>query len=431
LIAVSTSEDIKRYFTRLPLDEEFLDINADTREIKIPSSFARNGVGVQGDEMAEVVYFKINRYFDAMDLASNDMNIIIQWEAKDADKQAIIGISPNYGKDIETSPGDIIFGWPIYSELTKNPGTIKFAVRFFSFGEVDPETGLRTLNYSLATLPAELSIGATLDYDLISGAVKTVDRGNIITGRIKSSGVHDASSPIPGTPDITTPLYAIDELDPTVRVVDLPVEEHGTRTLAIAAKPHDFGAIIYDWKQWPYNPVTGDYSSPNSLTTGVSYSYEEVTSIGDDVYYRIENTIGTNIPAYMPVVIDDVLESTEYNGEGFTEKGSGATIKLYKRLSQAEIENVGLYTVNVGARYGTNYSVENVMAETVEEAKVVGIKVPGPYKPVIATPEPGPGISVTEDGVTHIIVNNGSTVLAANATKGEIGKSESEVGANP
>ena len=114
IIALSSSEDIKRYFTRLPLDEEFFEIDANTRNIKVPSSFARNGVGVQGDEMAEVIYFTIDRYFDAMDLYNTD--IVIQWEAKDKNRQTVAGISPNYGKDIGTIPGKIIFGWPIYSE---------------------------------------------------------------------------------------------------------------------------------------------------------------------------------------------------------------------------------------------------------------------------------------------------------------------------
>ena len=165
LITVSSNENIKSYFLRLPLDEELFEINANTRAISIPRSFSSNGVGVQGDETAEIIYFSIDRYFDHTDLANEDMNIIIQWETRDKNRQVITGISPNFGKDIETIPGKIIFGWPIYSELTESPTPIRFAVRFFQLGAADGE-GIRPLTYSLATLPAEISVGATIDYDL-------------------------------------------------------------------------------------------------------------------------------------------------------------------------------------------------------------------------------------------------------------------------
>ena len=101
LITVSSNENIRSYFLRLPLDEDLFEINANTRAIEIPSSFSANGVGVQGDETAEIVYFSIDRYFDHMDLANEDMNIVIQWETKDANGETITGISPNFGKDID------------------------------------------------------------------------------------------------------------------------------------------------------------------------------------------------------------------------------------------------------------------------------------------------------------------------------------------
>lgn len=426
LISVSSTEDIKRYFTRLPLDEDFFEINADTRAIKIPSNFSRNGVGVQGDEMAEVVYFTIDRYFDSMDLASSDINIVIQWEAKDASKKTIVGISPNYGKDIETIPGKIIFGWPIYSELTETAGTIKFAVRFFSLGEAD-ENGVRALNYSLATLPAEVSVGATLDYDLINKTMMEVDRGKIITGRIKNTGVYDPSIPVPGTPVISTPLYVIGE-DATVRIVDLP-SDGSSLELGVSARPYDIGAILYSWKQWPYDTATGEYSNNTvSLTSDVDNGvYEEMKEdLGDDTYYRITSSEGATPVVYEPISVSDYLASEEYDEDnGGFEKADGGFVKLYKRLSVASVDEVGIYTVDIGARYGTNV-VENTMAKT------AGIKIPGPLKPVVNLPEAGGNVSVTEeDKVTHIIVDNGVAVLEANATPGEDEKDASEVGNNP
>jgi hypothetical protein len=66
---------INRKYTVLPLDEEHFEINANTRAINIPASFKKNGVAVQGDDLAEVLYFKIDRYFDYMDLNNTDIFI--------------------------------------------------------------------------------------------------------------------------------------------------------------------------------------------------------------------------------------------------------------------------------------------------------------------------------------------------------------------
>lgn len=426
IIDVSSSEDIKRYFTRLPLDEDFLEINANTRAIKIPTAFARNGVGVQGDEMAEVVYFTIDRYFDAIDLANEDIKIIIQWEARDRNKQPIVGISPNYGKDIETIPGKIIFGWPIYSELTQTAGNIKFAVRFFSFGEA-AEDGLNTLTYSLATLPAELSIGSTINYDLLDSSIREIDRGSVITGRIKNTGIYDPSIPIPTTPIISTPLYVIGE-DSTVRIIDLATGNDPARQLAISATPADIGAIIYDWKQWPYDSTTGEYSNnPVSLISNIDNgTYVEMTeNLGNDTYYRITSSEGSTPVVYAPISVDDFLASTEYDPfvQGFN-AADGSVVKLYKKLSVATVTQVGIYTVNAGARYGTNV-IENVMNKT------DGVKIPGPLKPTITDPETSENISVTADHVTHVITNDGTAVLKVNAVAGETGKAATEVGESP
>ena len=50
-------------FVRLPVDEDFFAVDLNTRKITIPSSFKTVGLGVQGDKFAEVIYFKVDRYF--------------------------------------------------------------------------------------------------------------------------------------------------------------------------------------------------------------------------------------------------------------------------------------------------------------------------------------------------------------------------------
>ena len=72
---ISNLGRINRKYTILPLDEDHFEINANTRAINIPASFKKNGVAVQGDDLAEILYFKIDRYFDYMDLNNCDIYI--------------------------------------------------------------------------------------------------------------------------------------------------------------------------------------------------------------------------------------------------------------------------------------------------------------------------------------------------------------------
>ena len=51
----------KKYL-RLPLDEPMFEIDANTRKIAVPEEFKANGLSVQGDHLAETVYFVIDRY---------------------------------------------------------------------------------------------------------------------------------------------------------------------------------------------------------------------------------------------------------------------------------------------------------------------------------------------------------------------------------
>ena len=412
LITVSSNENIKSYFLRLPLDEELFEINANTRAISIPRSFSSNGVGVQGDETAEIIYFSIDRYFDHTDLANEDMNIVIQWETRDKDRQVITGISPNFGKDIETIPGKIIFGWPIYSELTESPTPIRFAVRFFQLGAADGE-GIRPLTYSLATLPSEISVGATIDYDLINRTVQEIDKGKMITGRIKNVGIYDPSIPTPKVPTISTPLY-IDGKEADVRIADLP--EEGGITLKVSAHPTDIGAVQYNWRKFAYDSATGEYADgSDALEAGVDNGvYEEVTTdLGDDLYYRITSAQNDSVIAYSPISKEDYLENTIYNTkqEGFETK-DGNFIKLFKRYSTATVDSVGIYTVRVGARNGVN-TIEQKFADSNEE-KATGIMIPGPLKPTIETPA-----EAADDGIIHIIAQDGAITLSTTAYKSE------------
>lgn len=145
-------------YTILPLNEEPFVINANTREIEPSASFPRNIVGVQGDQVAEIIYFKIDRYFDAMDL--NTQNIYIEWENAAGEK----GLSSEYVRDITSEPNYIIFGWPLAKQITDYAGVIKYAIRFYGFK--DDAAVNKEIVYSFATQPASIIIQPSMNYEI-------------------------------------------------------------------------------------------------------------------------------------------------------------------------------------------------------------------------------------------------------------------------
>ena len=149
----------------LPIEEELFKIDANTREINIPKHFATHGVGVQGDEIAEILYFSIDRYFDAIDLA--DMKILIQWSREGDDLSENLDLT--YKRSLEHTSGEIIFGWPVSSAMTSEPGNIKFAIRFY---RIDDDNKLW---YSFSTKTATIKIQKGLDFQLSKDAIALAD----------------------------------------------------------------------------------------------------------------------------------------------------------------------------------------------------------------------------------------------------------------
>ena len=173
-----------RSFIRLPLDEPFFEIvdggNNGRRIIKVPVDFQKNGISIQGDESAEIVWFSIDRYYDSFDLMgpskadiNNDANpkmplyIMIQWETKN--NRGVIPAFLDYDdRPFLGDDGKLYFGWAITSEMTQDPGNLKFNVRFFQFtGDTNPETGKPVLAFGLNTQTATVKVNPAINYDIV------------------------------------------------------------------------------------------------------------------------------------------------------------------------------------------------------------------------------------------------------------------------
>lgn len=166
-------EDIDPIFTILPPNEGYFSINADTRDIEVPDAF-KAGVSVQGDDIAEIIYFKIDRYFDAIDLAQKQ--IVIQWQHEsdaNSSKQNTKFLSAAYKRSLQAEPGFIVFGWPITKEVTAKPGNINFSVRFYSI-ETNEITGEQYIDYSFSTVTKNIKIKPSLNFNLTQDALNNV-----------------------------------------------------------------------------------------------------------------------------------------------------------------------------------------------------------------------------------------------------------------
>jgi hypothetical protein len=96
-----------------------------------------------------------------------------------------MGISTELIRDIQSQKVKIIFGWALDQKITKDAGTVEFAVRFYSIEKDD--TGADIIQYSLSTLPAKIHISKGMNMDILSNDIDifTKEEQQFIFDRIK------------------------------------------------------------------------------------------------------------------------------------------------------------------------------------------------------------------------------------------------------
>lgn len=122
--------------------QPLIDIDLNKREILLPSEY-QDFLSMERDHYAETVYFRVDRYFEDVDL----FRTVIVVEYIDATGENA-RIFPVALKDIYSEPGKIIFAWCIGNEATRVAGTIKFAVRFYLVNQQE-----KKFDYNLNTQP--------------------------------------------------------------------------------------------------------------------------------------------------------------------------------------------------------------------------------------------------------------------------------------
>lgn len=136
----------------LPTAEKIYEIDLTTRKIDSPEYLS-----VAQDHQSETIYFKINRYFDYMDLATT--TCIVRY--KNAAGRARIYTVPFYDTVTCSSEDKMIFPWCIDGEATAVAGPVQYSICFYKI----QGKGINELEfiYNLNTLPAESKVMYGLD----------------------------------------------------------------------------------------------------------------------------------------------------------------------------------------------------------------------------------------------------------------------------
>lgn len=135
-------KQLDRYY-RIPYDEPVYEIDLDTRTVKAPEFLS-----VLEDHNAEVIWFKVNRFYDDVDLYGSTCWI----QFKNALKESYISVT--IPKVIVESNHDILYiPWPISGCATKAAGTIEFSFQFFKMSE-----DKQRVFYTIHTKPASSKI---------------------------------------------------------------------------------------------------------------------------------------------------------------------------------------------------------------------------------------------------------------------------------
>lgn len=332
---VQNNETKLGQFLALPLDEPVFNIDADTRRIDIPKAFATNGVGVQGDHGAETLYFRINRFFDAIDLGNT--NILIQYELPDeTDSTLQFGTCPAVFKQLVSEPqeGDfVIFGWELENKITKNPGNVKFAIRFIKDG-TDESTGKKIQTYSFSTLTTTIGINKALS---LTDEQLTVDNTIVqnIINRIENSPNPD------NTVKLQTPTFVLPSGAATVNLTLEEKDENGKFTGTyygelVSQAYGKGGKIIYTWYKdnTPYSSV----QKPEEFYEQLDTEYQSTATTAN---------INYNLTYYQQNGSTYSIYPLKENEETFP---SPETTPLYVKKCKQIVKHAGEYQVGAQAR---------------------------------------------------------------------------------
>lgn len=290
-------------FLMLPLDEPVFEIDANKREITVPAVFKKNGISVKGDEIAESLIFRINRFFDYADL--NEMIVQVQWE--NANKEQ--GISDIYVVDAERSADYLYLMWPLTEKITRYPGTIKFSVRFYNALESGK------LAYSFATKIAAATINDGHNFNMTDGSLGDVDTASMqfanAIANSKNTAAEEAAAPyflLNLDSKENDPSENADYIDTANGVLEAYIDADNTpQILRVQATTTDTGIIGYEWYYVDTLQPGNMGGKLYRLKSSADYQpCTDATAIPNKKYYVQSGVDNLGEPEYSEVKFEDI-----------------------------------------------------------------------------------------------------------------------------
>ena len=332
----------------LPIDEPLFEINANTRTIKIPDEF-KNGISVQGDEVAETIFFSIDRYYDTTDFYDDYIVPVIQWKYADENGPGAYHLSATTGKavieDLSSKTGGtikVVFGWPVSSEVTYRAANIQFSVRFYTI--VDENNKLitewekysdGTLEYSFSTLNAVTKINPSLEVKMDEGNFSYHNKNHLLWKRMRNSKPADLNL------QAIAPI--IEYFKPEAgSIADL--DESNQLTMAFKAA-YPSGTVASRLNEQIYEVWRIDHEDNEEIVaTGIAPSiYEDINSEDFGItHFETKDTIRNSTDVYYQKVVD------ENDNETYIVYDEQELIKgLFKKAQTYVVDKAGKYKVKV------------------------------------------------------------------------------------
>lgn len=335
-------------YLMLPLDEDPLEVDANTRTITVPANFKKSGVGVQGDIIAETLFLRIDRFFDYMDFL--DAEAYVQWKLPDGKEGASIITHKDY--ESEHSLGKLILVWPLTGAVTEQTGNLQFSLRFIR------RSG-NEIVYSWNSLPCTISIKSALKADMDYADYDVADA-------LFLTAIKDSSHTSKGD-DVTPPEFTADAgFGFTQSAVDHllakanGVQDANSMLMEAAAFITDQGRLTYEWEYRSLDGQTvytgGALEVGDDIKAGVAYRLtEDEAAIKNKTYYKKNGNV-----------------YVEYDVQDFADdKGKGIIYERYAfcRIANGDDRVTGLYTLTAVHKLGFD-----------SEKKSISVKIPGPEK---------------------------------------------------
>lgn len=360
-VIASLSKYINSKYRILPLGEPYFDIDINTRQILPPNG--NNTYAVKGDDYAETIYFKIDRYFDNIDLASK--NIVIEWDNGTKDGK---GMTEESVRDLVSEPEYIIFGWTLTKEATSAGNSLKFTIRFYDY---DSTEGVR---YSLSTMPSTIFIRDSLNHDFKDY--------KIIKPSERISNLLLQDNDINGIVKINAPEFFLNLSTDLINGTDLG-------EIKVLAYSKDSGTLTYKWYKGSELSEGGQVLNVEEVIPDQDITLIEVQSID-----KIEESL---IPYSVYCLNTDpgsILNTREEIEDAF-EEGK----KVYCKYGVYEIEKSGYYYCVATNSYGESSKTK--------PSNIVW--TPYPAKPVID--------DKNSDNIFTYILQNSEDVLTPSEIK--------------